>query len=187
LLTERVRVARVARAEGAEVAARIRAGAERERTVILAEAQAQADIIRGSGEREAIRIFAEAFQQDPQFFAFWRSLQAYREAFGAEGEGRSMLILTPDSDFFRFLKQIPQDIRAAAVRGPVARAGMPLAALVAALGLVLAAEGLLYALFPETVRGVLARLIALSDQGLRAVGLGAASLGAAIALVASML
>ncbi len=61
------------------------------------------------------------------------------------------------------------------------------AALVAALGLVLAAEGLLYALFPETVRGVLARLIALPDQALRAVGLGAAALGAAIALAASLL
>jgi membrane protease subunit HflC len=112
--TERERVAREARAEGAEVAARIRAGAERERTVILAEAQAQADIIRGSGEQEAIRIFADAFQRDPQFFAFWRSLQAYREAFGEEGRG--MLILTPESDFFRFFKQLPQDLRAAEAR-----------------------------------------------------------------------
>ncbi|WP_337876496.1 protease modulator HflC [Elioraea sp.] len=112
--TERERVAREARAEGAEVAARIRAGAERERTVILAEAQAQADIIRGSGEQEAIRIFAEAFQRDPQFFAFWRSLQAYREAFGEDG--RAMVILTPDSDFFRFFKELPQDVRAAEAR-----------------------------------------------------------------------
>ncbi len=112
--TERERVAREARAEGAEVAARIRAGAERERTVILAEAQAQADIIRGSGEQEAIRIFADAFQRDPQFFAFWRSLQAYREAFGEEGRG--MLIVTPESDFFRFFKQLPQDLRAAEAR-----------------------------------------------------------------------
>jgi membrane protease subunit HflC len=112
--TERERVAREARAEGAEVAARIRAGAERERTVILAEAQAQADIIRGSGEQEAIRIFADAFQRDPQFFAFWRSLQAYREAFGEEGRG--MLIVTPESDFFRFFKQLPQDVRAAEAR-----------------------------------------------------------------------
>jgi membrane protease subunit HflC len=112
--TERERVAREARAEGAEVAARIRAGAERERTVILAEAQGQADIIRGSGEREAIRILADAFQRDPEFFAFWRSLQAYREAFGEQGNG--MLILTPDSDFFRFLRQIPQDVRAAEAR-----------------------------------------------------------------------
>jgi uncharacterized protein YjeT (DUF2065 family) len=61
------------------------------------------------------------------------------------------------------------------------------AALVAALGLVLAAEGLLYALFPDAVRGVLARLIALSDQGLRTLGLAAAALGALIALAASLL
>jgi membrane protease subunit HflC len=112
--SERERVAREARAEGAEVAARIRAGAERERTVIIAEAQAQADVIRGSGEQEAIRILADAFQRDPQFFAFWRSLQAYREAFGEQGNG--MLVLTPDSDFFRFLRHIPQDVRAAEVR-----------------------------------------------------------------------
>lgn len=112
--TERERVAREARAEGAEVAARIRAGAERERTVILAEAQAQADIIRGSGEQEAIRIFADAFNRDREFFAFWRSLQAYREAFGDEGRG--MLIVTPESDFFRFFKQLPQDVRAAEAR-----------------------------------------------------------------------
>ena len=112
--TERERVAREARAEGAEVAARIRAGAERERTVILAEAQAQADIIRGSGEQEAIRIFADAFNRDREFFAFWRSLQAYREAFGEEGRG--MMIVTPESDFFRFFKQLPQDVRAAEAR-----------------------------------------------------------------------
>lgn len=112
--TERERGAREARAEGAEVAARIRAGAERERTVILAEAQAQADIIRGSGEQEAIRIFADAFQRDPQFFAFWRSLQAYREAFGEQG--RATMVLTPDSDFFRYFKQLPQDVRAAEAR-----------------------------------------------------------------------
>lgn len=109
--SERERVAREARAEGAEVAARIRAGADRERTVIIAEAQAQADVIRGSGEQEAIRIFADAFQRDPQFFAFWRSLQAYATAFGEQGQAR--LVLTPDSDFFRYFKALPQDVRAA--------------------------------------------------------------------------
>ncbi|MFQ3622929.1 MAG: protease modulator HflC [Acetobacteraceae bacterium] len=109
--TERERVAREARAEGAEVAARIRASAERERTVILAEAQAQADIIRGAGEQEAIRIFADAFNRDREFFAFWRSMQAYREAFGEESSSR--LVLSPDSEFFRFFREIPQDIRAA--------------------------------------------------------------------------
>jgi membrane protease subunit HflC len=102
--SERERVAREARAEGAEVGQRVRAGAERERTVLLAEAQAQADILRGQGEQEAIRIFAEAFQRDPEFFQFWRSMQAYREAFS---EGETRLVLTPDSDFFRYFREAP--------------------------------------------------------------------------------
>ncbi len=100
--SERERVAREARAEGAEVAARVRAGADRERAVLLAEAQAQADILRGQGEQEAIRIFADAFQRDPNFFQFWRTMQAYREAFS---EGETRLLLTPDSEFFRFFRE----------------------------------------------------------------------------------
>ncbi len=108
--SERERVAREARAEGAEVAARIRAGAERERVVILAEAHAQSDVIRGQGEQESIGIYAAAFQRDPQFFAFWRTLQAYREAFG---QGDARLVLTPDSDFFRYFRDVPTDQRSA--------------------------------------------------------------------------
>ena len=100
--SERERVAREARAEGAEVAARVRAGADRERTVLIAEAQAQSDILRGQGEQEAIRIFADAFQRDPDFFQFWRTMQAYREAF-AEGDTR--LLMTPDSEFFRYFRE----------------------------------------------------------------------------------
>jgi membrane protease subunit HflC len=104
--SERERVAREARAEGGEVAARIRAGAERERTVLLAESQAQADTLRGQGDQEAIRIFADAAQRDPEFWGFYRSMQAYREAFS---EGETRLILTPDSDFFRYFRQaMPQ-------------------------------------------------------------------------------
>jgi len=99
--SERERVAREARAEGAEVAARVRAGADRERTVLLAEAQAQADTLRGRGEQDAIAIFADAFQRDPQFFQFWRTMQAYREAFG---EGDTRLLLSPDSEFFRYFR-----------------------------------------------------------------------------------
>jgi membrane protease subunit HflC len=99
--SERERVAREARAEGAEVAQRVRAGAERERTVLLAEAQAQADVLRGQGEQEAIRIVAEAFSKDLDFFQFWRSMQAYREAFG---EGHARMVMTPDSEFFRFFR-----------------------------------------------------------------------------------
>jgi membrane protease subunit HflC len=100
--SERERVAREARAEGAEVAAQVRARADRERTVLIAEAQAQADILRGQGEQDAIRIFAEAFQRDPQFFQFWRTMQAYREAFS---EGDTRLLLSPDSEFFRFFRE----------------------------------------------------------------------------------
>ena len=111
--SERERVAREARAEGAEVAQRVRASAERERTVLIAEAQAQADILRGQGEQEAIRIFAEAFQRDPAFFQFWRTMQAYREAF-AEGDTR--LVLTPDSEFFRYFRESPNGLQVPAPR-----------------------------------------------------------------------
>ncbi len=69
--------------------------------MLLAEAQEQADILRGQGEQEAIRIFADAFQRDPNFFQFWRSMQAYREAFS---EGESRLLLSPDSEFFRYFR-----------------------------------------------------------------------------------
>ncbi|MBR0659954.1 protease modulator HflC [Neoroseomonas oryzicola] len=99
--SERERVAREARAEGAEVAQRVRAGAERERTVLLAEAQAQADILRGQGEQEAIRIVAEAFNKDIEFFQFWRSMQAYRDAFS---EGTTRMVMTPELEFFRFFR-----------------------------------------------------------------------------------
>lgn len=109
--SERERVAREARAEGAEVAARIRAQAERERTVLLAEAEANAAILRGTGEQEAIRIFAEAFQRDPEFFQFWRTMQAYREVFST---GESRMVLTPESDFFRYFREMP--VRAPAPR-----------------------------------------------------------------------
>ena len=99
--SERERVAREARAEGAEIGQRVRAGAERERTVLIAEAQAQADVLRGQGEQEAIRIVAEAFSKDLDFFQFWRSMQAYREAFS---EGGTRMVMTPESEFFRFFR-----------------------------------------------------------------------------------
>jgi membrane protease subunit HflC len=102
--SERERVAREARAEGAEVAARIRAQAERDRTVILATAEADAAILRGTGEQEAIRIFADAFQRDPEFFQFWRTMQAYRDVFST---GESRMVLTPESDFFRYFRDMP--------------------------------------------------------------------------------
>lgn len=108
--TEREREARQERAAGAETAQRIRAEAERDRTVILAEAQKRGQILRGEGEGEATRIFAEAFNQDAAFYSFYRSLQAYREALG---DGNSTMVLSPDSDFFRYFR----DQRGAPVPG----------------------------------------------------------------------
>jgi membrane protease subunit HflC len=99
--SERDRVARQARAEGAEAAARIKADADRQRTVILADAGATANTRRGEGEAQAIAIYANAFSRDPGFFATWRTLQAYREAFAG---GHSHLILSPDNDFLRLLQ-----------------------------------------------------------------------------------
>ncbi len=97
--TEREREAKELRAQGAEVGQRIRARADRERRVLIAEAQRESEIVRGHGDADAIRIFAEAFGQDPKFFNFYRSLQAYRNALG---EGSTNFVLSPDSDFFRY-------------------------------------------------------------------------------------
>jgi membrane protease subunit HflC len=97
--SERQREAQEFRAQGDEFAQRIRATAERERTVILAEAQRQSDILRGQGEAESTTTYADAFGKDTGFFAFYRSMQAYRSAL--EGNNTTF-VLTPDSDFFRF-------------------------------------------------------------------------------------
>lgn len=102
--SERQRVAAQARAEGAEVSARIRADAERDRSVLLAEARATADNLRGEGEAEATRTYAEAFNKDPQFFSFWRTMQGYRDVF--EG-GTARLVLTPDNEYLRLLQAPP--------------------------------------------------------------------------------
>ncbi|CAA7619477.1 Protein HflC [Candidatus Terasakiella magnetica] len=96
--SERERQAKEARAQGYEWGQQIRARADRERTVILAEAQRQAQIERGQGDAEAARIFAEAFGKDPQFFTFYRSLQAYRHALG---DGNTTLVLSPENDFLK--------------------------------------------------------------------------------------
>ena len=101
--TEREREAKEFRAQGAELAQRIRARAERERTVLIAESKKTAQIRRGEGDADAIRIYAESFGQDPEFFAFYRSMEAYRNALGKEN---TTLVLSPDSDFFNFFANI---------------------------------------------------------------------------------
>jgi membrane protease subunit HflC len=106
--SERQREAAQERAEGEEARLRIRAEADRERTVLVAEARRQAATTRGAGDAEATRIYAEAFGRDPQFFAFWRSLQAYQRALG---DGSSTMVLSPEGDFFRFfnnMRGLPQ-------------------------------------------------------------------------------
>jgi membrane protease subunit HflC len=101
---ERMRAERLAeaaelRARGTELAARIRAEADREAVVTVAEAQREAEIQRGQGDAERSRIFAEAYTQDPGFFEFYRSMQAYEQSL--EGTGTTM-VLSPDSEFFRY-------------------------------------------------------------------------------------
>ena len=103
--SERERQAKEARAQGYEWSQQIRARADRERTVILAEAQRQAQIERGQGDAEANRIFGEAFGKDPQFFALYRSLQAYRYALG---DGNTTLVLSPDNDFLKVFGNGPR-------------------------------------------------------------------------------
>lgn len=98
---EREKEAREHRSQGQELAEGIRAAADREVTVIEANAYRDAEQIRGEGDAQATAIYAEAFNQDPEFYSFTRSLRAYREAFQDSGD---MLLLRPDSEFFRYLK-----------------------------------------------------------------------------------
>lgn len=100
--TERHRIAAEIRAEGTEQAVKIQAGAERERTEILSSAYSEAEKIRGEGDATAAETYATAFNQDKEFYAFWRSLTAYREVFAKGGD---VMVLKPDSEFFRFLNQ----------------------------------------------------------------------------------
>jgi membrane protease subunit HflC len=98
---ERKRIANEQRSTGAADAEKIRADAERQREVILAEAYRDAQRVRGEGDAKAANIYASAFQQNPEFYSFYRSMEAYRASF----RGRSdLMLLEPNSEFFRYLK-----------------------------------------------------------------------------------
>lgn len=99
--TERHREAREYRAQGEEQAEKIRANADRRRQVLVAEARARAETLRGQGDAEAAAIYSEAYQQDAEFFRFYRSLNAYRDSFDGKDD---LLVLEPTSDFFRYLE-----------------------------------------------------------------------------------
>ena len=100
---ERARVAREFRSRGAEAAERIRAEADRQREVLLADAYRDAEIRRGEGDGTAAEIYAEAYSKNREFFEFYRSLLAYRQVFSHEN---NLLVLEPDSDFFKYFNGI---------------------------------------------------------------------------------
>ena len=103
--TEREREAKEFRAQGADIAAKITSTADKEVTVILADAQKKSEIMKGEGDGKRNNIFASAFGQDPEFFAFYRAMQAYEKALIG---GETSLILSPDSEFFKFFGNIKQ-------------------------------------------------------------------------------
>ena len=99
--TERKRVANELRSQGFAEAERIRAEADREREVIIAEAYRDAQKTKGEGDAKAANIYGKAFGENPEFYSFYRSLEAYRGAFHEKGD---LLLVEPNSDFFKYLK-----------------------------------------------------------------------------------
>jgi membrane protease subunit HflC len=99
MASQREQEARQFRGEGQQESLSIRANADREQAVILAEARRTAEITRGQADAQAIKVYADAFSRDPEFFAFYRSLDAYRNALGGD---TTTLVLSPDSEFFRY-------------------------------------------------------------------------------------
>ncbi len=98
--SEREREARELRSEGKEKAEGIRADADRQRTVLMANAYRDAELVRGDGDAVAAATYAAAFNQDPEFYSFYRSLDAYRKTFGNGGD---MMLIEPDSEFFKYM------------------------------------------------------------------------------------
>ena len=98
--TERERLAKELRAQGNEVAEKIRATADKEKTIILADAYRQAEEIKGNGDAIATATYANAYSKDPEFYDFTRSLKAYQSTFGSKSD---ILLINPDSDFFKYL------------------------------------------------------------------------------------
>src|SRR6476660_2350361 len=113
--TERQREAAEVRAQGSQKSQEIRARADRDVTVLLAEANSQAEQARGQGDSERNRIFADAYNRDPDFFAFYRSMQAYEKSLQ---HGDTRLVLRPDSDFFRYFSTPLPRARAEAAAPP---------------------------------------------------------------------
>ncbi|HED13943.1 MAG TPA: protease modulator HflC [Gammaproteobacteria bacterium] len=107
---ERSRIAKQLRARGAETAEKIQADADRQRTIILANARREAQKVKGQGDADAANIYAEAYNRDPEFYSFYRSINAYKSSFSGGG---SMLVVDPSSEFFRYFKQAKPDAKPA--------------------------------------------------------------------------
>jgi membrane protease subunit HflC len=100
--SERQRIAKDYRSRGQEEATIIRAQAEKERTILLATSYKNAEVIRGKGDAKSAEIYANAFNQNKEFFSFYRSLNAYKKIFGSSSD---MMVISPDSDFFNYFKK----------------------------------------------------------------------------------
>jgi modulator of FtsH protease HflC len=116
---ERQRLAAQFRAQGSQQSQQIKAEADRNVTVITAQAQQQSEQIRGEGDGERNRIFAEAYGADPEFFAFYRSMQAYQNSFN---NGQTRALMSPKSDFFRYFSTATPPPEAATAPSPAAKA-----------------------------------------------------------------
>ncbi len=118
MIAERQREAAQFRAQGAQQGQEIRANADRQRVEIIADAQKQSQILSGEGDADSIRIYAEAFGVDKDFFSFYRSLQAYKDALGGSA---TTLVLSPDSEFFRYFEALPRSAPGAGGAAPAQR------------------------------------------------------------------
>ncbi len=99
---ERARIAAERRAEGMEISEQKKSTADKERTIILADANKDSQIIRGEGDASAADIYASAYSQDPEFYAFYRSIDAYRNSLGRSGD---LMVIDPNNEFFRYLNK----------------------------------------------------------------------------------
>lgn len=111
---EREREAKDARAKGQEMAQEIRSKADKERTILMAEAERDAQVLRGEGDALAIKTYAEAFGKDPDFYEFYRTMEAYR---GSLSDPETTLVLSPDSAFLRLLDKGPRSLSSVAPAG----------------------------------------------------------------------
>jgi membrane protease subunit HflC len=120
---ERARIAKELRAQGKEASERIRANADRQREVILADAYKKAQQTRGTGDAKAAKVFAEAYTKNTEFYSFYRSMEAYRSSFKDEGD---LMVLEPDSDFFRYFKDLAGKSKSAPMTAPPMSAPAPM-------------------------------------------------------------